>query len=108
MNKRKLSWLLCIEHSALRSNIWSYQLADHLWHNINSSRCIYVVSPALSDYYAICVIFRIDHDSPPKSIRIKDFSEASAKLSALNMENKFISCSPPLLNPNEYADHLVN
>ena len=80
---------------------------DHLWHNLNCSRCSYVVSPALSDHYAICVIFRNNHDSPPKSIRFRDFSEANAELFALNMENEFISCSPPHSNPNEYVDYLV-
>ena len=42
---------------------------DHLWHNLDCSRRSYVVSPALTDHYAICVILRINHDSPPKSIR---------------------------------------
>ena len=62
----------------------------------------------LSDHYAVSVIFRINHDSPPKSIRFRDFSEANAELFALNMENKFISFSPLHSNPNEYADYLVN
>ena len=33
---------------------------DHLWHNLNCSRRSYVVSPALSDHYTICVVFRIN------------------------------------------------
>ena len=39
---------------------------DYLWHNLNCSRRSYVVSLALSEHYAICIMFRINHDSPPK------------------------------------------
>ena len=68
---------------------------DHLWHILNCSRCSYVVSPALSDHYVVCVIFRINCDCPPE-------------LFALNMENEFISCPPLHSNPNEYAAYLGN
>ena len=30
---------------------------DHVWHNLNAPRCSFVVSPALSDHYAVCVLF---------------------------------------------------
>ena len=68
---------------------------------------MYVVSPALSDHNAICVIFRINHNSPPTSIRFRDFSEANAEPIASNTKNEFFSCSPPHSHPNEYADYLV-
>ena len=49
----------------------------------------------------------MNHDSPPKSTRFRDFSEANAEQLGLNMENEFISCSPPHSNPIEYADYMV-
>ena len=33
---------------------------DHIWHNINSLRGNYVVSPALSDQYAVFVILEVE------------------------------------------------
>ena len=80
---------------------------DHLSHILNCSRRSYVVSPAVPDHYAICAIFRIIHDSPPKSVRFRDFSEGNAELFTLNKEIEFISRSPPHSNPNEYGDYLV-
>ena len=40
---------------------------DHVWHNLNVPRSSYVASPALTDHYAVCVIFKVKRDSPPFS-----------------------------------------
>ena len=39
------------------SNASSIASIDHVCHNLNIPRCSYVVFPALSDHYAVCVIF---------------------------------------------------
>ena len=45
---------------------------DHNWHNINSKGGRYVASPALSDHYAVCEIFKGRQDSPQKSIEFRN------------------------------------
>ena len=36
---------------------------DQTWHNQNSPRGSYLVSPALSDHFAVCVAFGVKGDS---------------------------------------------
>ena len=54
-------------------------LLDHTWRNLNSPRGSYVGFPALSDHQAMCVVFRVEHDSPPKSIRFREYTEANVE-----------------------------
>ena len=51
---------------------------DNLWHPRRS----YVCYSALSNHYTTCVTLRSNHDSPPKSTRSRDFSEANVELLA--------------------------
>ena len=81
---------------------------DHVWHNLNVPRYSYVVSPALSDHYAVCIIFKINYDSPPKTTRFRDFSDVNSEGFAENIDVEFLLCSPPVSNPNEYAEYVVN
>ena len=81
---------------------------DHVWHNLDVPRSRYVVSPALCDHYAVCVIFKVKHDSPPKTIRFRDFGDINTERFAENIDAEFLLCSPPVSNPNEYAEYMVN
>ena len=65
----------------------------HIWHKLNGQRGSYVVSTALSDRYTVCIIFKARHDSPPKTIRFGDYSEAYAQNQSANFENEFVFCS---------------
>ena len=58
--------------------------------------------PALSYQYAVCVIFEVKHDSLPKTIRFRDYSEANAEHFATVIDNDFF-----LLLPNEHAEYKV-
>ena len=56
------------------------------------------MSPALSDHYDICVIFKMKHDSPPKTILFRDFSDVNRERFAENIDAEFLPCSPPVSN----------
>ena len=102
VNKINLPTFISIGNGSAVSSI------DHVWHNLNVPRSSYVVFPALSDHYAVCVIFKVEHDSPPKTIRFPYFSDVNTEHFAENIEAEFHLCLPPVMNPNEYAEQLVN
>ena len=81
---------------------------DHTWHNLNSQGYSYVVSPALSDHYAVCVIFRVKHNSTPKSIRFREYIGANAERFAAKFDSVFLYLSPLNSNPNEDAEYIVD
>ena len=62
--------------------------------NMNVPRFRYVVSPALSDHYAVC-----------DSRSFRDSSDSNTERFA---DAKFLLCSPLVSNPNEYAEYMVN
>ena len=72
---------------------------DHVWHSLNVPRSSYVVSLAPSDHYAVCVIFKIKHDSPPKTNCFRDFNDVNKERFAENIDDEFLLCSPPVSNP---------
>ena len=47
-----------------------------IWHNSKSLGDCFVVTPALSNHYAVFVDFKVNHDTLPKSIRFRDYNEA--------------------------------
>ena len=77
------------------------EMIDHVWDNLNFPRSSYVISPALSDHYVICVIFKIEQDSSPKTIRFRNFSDFNRERFAENNDAEFLLCCPPVSNPNE-------
>ena len=80
----------------------------HTWHNLNSRRDSYVVSPALFELCAVCVIFRVKQDSPPKSIRFREYIGANAERFAAKFDSVFLYLSPLNSNPNEDAEYIVD
>ena len=74
---------------------------EQIWHNLNSPRSSYVFPPAPSDHYAVYVIFNVEHDNLPRSIRFRDYSETDVEQVVANIDNEFLYCSPPNSNPNE-------
>ena len=82
---------------------------DHVWHNLNVPRYSYAVSPALSDHYAVCVIFKVKHDSPPKIVCFRDFSDIiNTVCFAENVDAEFLLFSIHVSNPIEYAEYMFN
>ena len=102
VNEIKLSTYIWPSNGSATSSI------NQVWHNLNVPRTSYIVFHALPDYYAACVILRVKHDNPPKTIRFRDFSDVNAERFAENIEAEFSLCCPPVSNPNEYADYMVN
>ena len=60
-----------------------------------------VAYPSLYDLYVVLVIFRAKHGNPPKSNRIRYYSEANAEYFAANTGDEFIFWSPPNSTPIE-------
>ena len=56
----------------------------------------------------MCVIFKVKHVSPPKSICFRDYGETNAQNVAATFDNDLICCTLPNSNPNEDADYTVN
>ena len=49
---------------------------DHVWHNLNFPRSSYVVSPALSDHFAV---FKVKQDSHLQTIRFRDLGDVNTE-----------------------------
>ena len=80
-------------------NVSAISSIDQVCHNLNDQSSSYVVSPALSDHYAVCVLFKVKRDSPQKTICYRFFSDVNTERFAENIDAEFFPCSPAGSNP---------
>ena len=68
---------------------------DHIWHNLSLRSSSFILTPNISDHYAVSVIFETLINIRPYLKRYRDYSDANVKTFLKNCENEmraFVMC----------------